>query len=65
MRIPTPKVLGHSSTSTTQRYPYLANDPVRAAADRVAGDIAAAMTRRQGGEVVAFQRSRECSGAAS
>lgn len=50
------RVLGHSSTSTTQRYAHLADDPVRAAADRVSGDIAAAMTRRQGGEVIAFQK---------
>jgi integrase len=50
------KVLGHSSPSTTQRYAHLADDPLRAAADRVSGDIAAAMTRRQGGEVIAFHK---------
>jgi|HubBroStandDraft_3_1064219.scaffolds.fasta_scaffold18661_2 integrase len=50
------KVLGHSSTSTTQRYAHLADDPLRAAAERVSGDIAAAMTRRQGAEVIALHK---------
>ncbi|HLW80216.1 MAG TPA: tyrosine-type recombinase/integrase [Terriglobia bacterium] len=50
------RVLGHSSTSTTQRYAHLADDPLRAAADRVSGDIDAAMTRRQGGEVIPFHK---------
>lgn len=50
------KVLGHSSTSTTQRYAHLADDPMRAAAERVSGDIDAAMNRRQGGEVIAFKK---------
>jgi integrase len=50
------RVLGHSSTSTTQRYAHLADDPLRAAADRVSGDIAAAMTRRPGAEVLAFKK---------
>jgi hypothetical protein len=31
------KALGHSSTSTTQRSAHLADDPVRAAAERVSG----------------------------
>jgi integrase len=50
------RVLGHSSTSTTERYSHLADDPLRAAADRVSGEIAAAMTRRQGAEVIAFKK---------
>jgi integrase len=41
------RVLGHSSTSTTQRYAHLADDPVRAAVDLVSGGIDAAMTRRR------------------
>jgi integrase len=50
------KVLGHSSTSTTQHYAHLADDPVRAAAERVSGDIAAAMTRRPLAEVRTFHK---------
>lgn len=36
-------LLGHRDTATTARYAHLANDPVQAAADRIAGSIAAAM----------------------
>jgi integrase len=36
-------ILGHSSASTTQRYAHLSNDPVRAAANRIAGAIDAAL----------------------
>jgi len=43
------KLLGHNQTSTTQRYAHLADDPVRAAADRVGNQIAAAMRRRPTG----------------
>lgn len=38
-------LLGHHQMSTTQRYAHLADDPVRAAADRIGGTIAAAMSR--------------------
>jgi integrase len=51
------KALGHSSTLTTQRYAHLADDPVRAAADRVAGDIDAAMNRRPLAEVRPIHKS--------
>jgi integrase len=50
------KVLGHLSTSTTQRYAHLGDDPLRAAADLVSGGIDAAMTRRPLAEVRAFHK---------
>ena len=34
------KLLGHSQVQTTARYAHLAGDPVKAAADRIAGRIA-------------------------
>ncbi len=37
------KLLGHRQSVTTQRYAHLADDPLRAAADRIAAQIAAAM----------------------
>jgi integrase len=37
------KLLGHAQSRTTERYSHLADDPLRAAADRIAGQIAAAM----------------------
>jgi integrase len=37
------KLLGHAQPQTTARYSHLAADPVRAAADRISGTIAAAM----------------------
>jgi integrase len=37
------KLLGHNQQRTTQRYAHLADDPVRAAADRISKQIAAAM----------------------
>jgi integrase len=37
------KLLGHTQASTTQRYAHLDADPVRRAADTIAGRIAAAM----------------------
>ncbi|HVT57080.1 MAG TPA: tyrosine-type recombinase/integrase [Thermoanaerobaculia bacterium] len=36
-------LLGHSQPATTARYAHLADDPLRAAADRISGEIAAAM----------------------
>jgi integrase len=41
------KLLGHSQTSTTERYAHLAVDPVRAATDIVGKKLAAAMSGRQ------------------
>jgi integrase len=40
------KLLGHSQPQTNAKYSHLANDPVRAAADRISGAIAAAMAGR-------------------
>jgi integrase len=37
------KVLGHSHPGTTARYSHLADDPLRAAADKIAGTISSAM----------------------
>ncbi len=36
-------LLGHRDTTTTARYAHLSNDPLKAAADRIAGNIEAAM----------------------
>ena len=37
------KLLGHTQAATTQRYAHLAADPVKQAADRISGEIAATM----------------------
>ena len=37
------KLLGHTHAATTQRYAHLRDDPVRAAAERVAGEIGASL----------------------
>ena len=50
------RILGHSSTATTARYAHLADDPVRQAADRISGEIAAAMSGTAKGEVRRFSR---------
>ena len=44
-------LLGHRDQATTQRYAHLSNDPLRAAADRISGRIAAAMRGDAGGDV--------------
>ena len=46
-------LLGHQSTATTARYSHLSNHPLRTAADRISGHIAAAM-RGDPGKVVAL-----------
>ncbi len=38
-------ILGHSQASTTQRYAHLADTPLRAAANVIAGEIAASLFR--------------------
>ena len=45
------KLLGHTQAATTQRYAHLAADPVRQAADKLSGEIAAAMNSQAKGEV--------------
>jgi integrase len=50
------KVLGHEQASTTERYAHLADDPLRAVADKTAGQIAAAMNGGQDAEVVELKR---------
>jgi integrase len=45
------KLLGHTQVQTTARYAHLAADPVKAAAERVSGNIAA-LINGQSGEVV-------------
>lgn len=37
------RLLGHTQAATTQRYSHLSDDPLKAAADRIAGQIASAM----------------------
>ena len=46
------KVLGHQQTSTTERYAHLADDPLKAVADKTAAHIAAAMKSGTGGAEV-------------
>ncbi len=50
-------LLGHRDMTTTARYAHLANDPVRAAADRIAGNIAAAMKGESGTVVPITKRA--------
>ncbi len=50
------KLLGHTQAATTQRYAHLAADPVRQAADRISGEIAAAMSGKAKGEVTPIRR---------
>jgi integrase len=45
-------LLGHRKASTTQRYAHLTDDPLKAAADRVSGRIAAALDGKPGADVV-------------
>ena len=46
-------ILGHANQATTQRYAHLYDDPRKAAAERIAGQIEAGLSGRAG-EVVAF-----------
>lgn len=45
------KLLGHADSATTQRYAHLAADPLRAVADRISGQVEAAL-RGKSAEVV-------------
>lgn len=46
------KLLGHADPKTTARYAHIADDPVKAAADRISGSIAAALEGKIEAEVV-------------
>lgn len=46
------KLLGHASAATTERYAHLDNDPLRAASERIAGQISAALDGRPKASVV-------------
>lgn len=50
------KLLGHSHVGTTARYAHLADDPVRAAADRISEAMASAMAPERTAEVVSLKR---------
>lgn len=52
------KLLGHSAPQTTARYAHLADDPVRAVAERTAATVAAAMgmAATETGEVIPMAR---------
>jgi integrase len=49
------KLLGHADAATTQRYAHLAGDPLRAVADRISGQLAAALAGN-GAEVARFRK---------
>ena len=51
-------LLGHHDSKTTQRYAHLADDPLRQAADRIAGQIDATMRgdKKSGVEIVKLHR---------
>ena len=46
------KILGHTQARTTEKYTHLADDPIRAATDRTANRISAAMKGGNGGAEV-------------
>jgi integrase len=48
------KLLGHTESSTTERYSHLADDPVRAAADAIGNRIEAALSGKSA-EIVPFR----------
>ena len=50
-------LLGHKTMAMTGRYVEKATEPLRAAADAVAGRIAAAMSGQQDAEVVELKKS--------
>jgi integrase len=52
-------LLGHRQTQTTSRYAHLAADPLKAAANQIAGTIAATMNPDNvGGDVLSLRRQR-------
>ena len=50
------KLLGHSDVKTTARYAHLADDPVKAAASRISGAIAATMAGKSKVKIVALRK---------
>lgn len=54
-------LLGHRQTITTQRYAHLSDDPVHAAADRISGNLAAALAGEPGPQRFVPFRGRETS----
>jgi len=50
------KLLGHADVKTTARYAHLADDPVKAAASRISGNIAAAMAGKPRAEIVPLKK---------
>lgn len=52
-------MLGHAQASTSERYAHVAQDPVRAASDRTAGDIRAALQGTEPAEVVSIEAARQ------
>lgn len=50
-------LLGHRDAKTTQRYAHLQDDPIRAAANRISGAIAAAMAGNPAVKVVKLRRA--------
>ena len=51
------KLLGHADVKTTARYAHLADDPLKAAANRISGNIAAAMEGKPGATVVRIRKT--------
>lgn len=53
------KLLGHADVKTTARYAHLADDPVRAAADRIASSISSAMEGHEDSNVHVLRGGRQ------
>lgn len=51
-------LLGHATPAMTARYAHIANDPLRLAADRVSGEMAALLEGRAPAPVVDMKRTR-------
>jgi integrase len=54
-------LLGHTQSQTTSRYAHLAADPLKVAADRIAGSIAASLNNAVKAEVVPLVSQKICS----
>lgn len=50
-------LLGHRDQATTQRYAHLSSDPLRAAADKISGQILAALNGERPADVIQLERS--------